>query len=117
MYNLKNKELSILSSSIKTVFVIKVSCNLFVPMNMSRDKEDNDAGLSERTQKQIDELPKHAQGIYKEAHKNALERYQDPDKRRNSNESAEEVAHKVAWVAVKNEYEKKGDKSVKKADD
>ncbi len=62
--------------------------------------------LSESTQKRIDELPSHAQEIYKEAHANALERYQDPDKRRDSNESAEEVAHKVAWSAVKNEYEK-----------
>ena len=84
-------------------------------MDMPGNKQDN-AGLSERTQKQIDELPMHAQEIYKEAHKSALERYQDPDKRRNSNESAEEVAHKVAWDAVKNEYEKKGDSWVKKAD-
>ncbi len=63
---------------------------------MPRNKEEGESGLSERTQKQIDELPKHAQEIYKEAHKSALERYQDPDKRRDTNESAEEVAHKVA---------------------
>ena len=84
---------------------------------MQGNQEDDDNRLSERTQKQIDELPKHAQEIYKEAHKSALERYQDPDKRRNSNESAEEVAHKVAWDAVKNEYEKKGDRWVKKVAD
>ncbi len=84
---------------------------------MPKNQEDGDNRLSERTQKQIDELPKHAQEIYKEAHKSALERYQDPDKRRNSNESAEEVAHKVAWDAVKNQYEKKGDKWVKKSSD
>ncbi len=82
---------------------------------MPRNQEAGDTSLSERTQKQIDELPKHAQEIYKEAHKSALERYQDPDKRRDSNESAEEVAHKVAWDAVKNEYEKKDDKWVKKS--
>jgi cation transport regulator len=82
---------------------------------MPRNQEDGDDRISERTQKQIDELPKHAQEIYKEAHKSGLERYQDPDKRRDSNESAEEVAHKVAWVAVKNQYEKKGDKWVKKS--
>jgi cation transport regulator len=86
-------------------------------MNMPKNQEDGDNRLSERTQKQIDELPKHAQEIYKEAHKSALERYQDPDKRRNSNESAEEVAHKVAWDAVKNQYEKNGDKWVKKSSD
>ncbi len=81
---------------------------------MPRNQGDRDAGLSERTQKQIDELPKHAQEIYKEAHKSAIERYQDPDKRRDRNESAEEVAHKVAWDAVKNKYEKKGDSWEKK---
>ncbi len=86
-------------------------------MNMSRNREDGESSLSERTQKQIDELPKHAQEIYREAHKSALERYQDPDKRRDPNESAEEVAHKVAWDAVKNEYEKKDDKWVKKSSD
>ncbi len=83
-------------------------------MNMPRDQQDGDTQLSERTKKQIDELPEHAQEIYKEAHQSALERYQDPEKRRNSNESAEEVAHKVAWDAVKNKYEKKGDNWVKK---
>lgn len=84
-------------------------------MSMPSNNEDGDSRLSERTQKQIDELPNHAQEIYKEAHESALERYQDPEKRRNSNESAEEVAHKVAWNAVKNEYEKKGDKWIKKS--
>lgn len=84
-------------------------------MSMPSNNEDGDSRLSERTQKQIDEVPNHAQEIYKEAHESALRRYQDPEKRRNSNESAEEVAHKVAWNAVKNEYEKKGDKWVKKS--
>ena len=84
-------------------------------MSMPSNNEDGDSLLSERTQKQIDELPNHAQEIYKEAHESALESYQDPEKRRNSNVSAEEVAHKVAWNAVKNEYEKKGDKWVKKS--
>ncbi len=83
-------------------------------MNMPRDQQDGDTQLSERTKKQIDGLPEHAQEIYKEAHQSALERYQDPEKRRNSNESAEEVAHKVAWDAVKNKYEKKGDSWEKK---
>lgn len=82
---------------------------------MPKNQEDGGTRLSERTQKQIDELPKHAQEIYREAHESALERYQDSDKRRDSNESAEEVAHKVAWDAVKNEYEKKGDKWVKES--
>lgn len=104
----------VLFFSRRTVFVIKVPCNLHRQVNMPGNQEDGGNRLYERTQKQIDESPKHAQEIYKEAHKSALERYHDPDKRRNPNESAEEVTHKVAWDAVKNKYEKKGDKWVKK---
>jgi len=48
-------------------------------------------------------LPGHAQDIYLAAYNNALEQYQDPEKRR-GDVSLEEVAHKVAWAAVKNEY-------------
>jgi cation transport regulator len=60
-------------------------------------------------QKQIDSLPKHAQEIYKEAHLNALKQYQKPEKRRGGKkQSAEQVAHKVTWAAVKKKYEKQG---------
>ena len=54
-----------------------------------------------------DNLPSHAQDIYREAFDNAWDEYPDPDKRR-GNESREEVAHKVAWAAVKQKYEKVG---------
>lgn len=50
-------------------------------------------------------LPKHAQEIYKEAFNNAWEQYKDPEKRR-GNASREEVSHKVAWSAVEQKYEK-----------
>ncbi len=50
-------------------------------------------------------LPEHARHIYQKAHDNALEQYEDPKKRRD-NASLEETAHKVAWAAVKEEYEK-----------
>ncbi|PLY11534.1 MAG: cation transport regulator ChaB [Arcobacter sp.] len=50
-------------------------------------------------------LPKHAQEIYKEAYNSAWEEYKDP-KDRKDDSSREEVAHKVAWAAVKNVYEK-----------
>jgi cation transport regulator len=71
--------------------------------------------LSTRTKKQIDSLPEHAQHIYKKSHDNAIIQYQDPEKRRGGKgESAEEVAHKVSWAAVKREYKKKGDKWVRK---
>jgi len=52
-----------------------------------------------------DNLPKHAQVIYKEAYNSAWERYEDPDKRR-GDASREETARRVAWAAVKNGYEK-----------
>ena len=54
-----------------------------------------------------DNLPPH-QDIYREAFNSAFEEYQDASKRR-GNESQEEVAHKVAWAAVKQKYEKVGD--------
>jgi len=50
-------------------------------------------------------LPKHAQDIFKEAYNHALEEYKDPNKRRDDS-TLEEVAHKVAWAAVKNKYHK-----------
>lgn len=50
-------------------------------------------------------LPGHAQEIYMAAYNNASEQYTDPAKRR-GHASAEEVARKVAWSAVKQEYEK-----------
>lgn len=50
-------------------------------------------------------LPQHAEEIYLEAYKNALEQYKDPQKRR-GNASLEETAHRVAWAAVKQKYEK-----------
>ncbi len=50
-------------------------------------------------------LPAHAQKIFLDAFNNAWKEYDDPHKRRGS-ESQEEAAFKVAWAAVKNEYEK-----------
>jgi cation transport regulator len=55
-----------------------------------------------------DNLPEHAQDIFKEAFNSAWDEYADPDKRR-GHESQEEVSFKVAWAAVKNEYEKGDD--------
>jgi|SRR5687767_2507685 len=73
--------------------------------NNNGDKEEKD--LSDITKERINELPSHAQEIFKEAHSSALEQYEDPDKRRGGKkESNEEVAHKVAWSAVKKKYKK-----------
>lgn len=57
-------------------------------------------------------LPKHAQDIYREAYNHAFEQYKDPKKRR-GNVSQEEVSHKTAWAAVENKYKKEGDDWVK----
>lgn len=62
-----------------------------------------------------DNLPAHAQDIYKEAYNSAWDEYKDPEDRR-GDDSREEVAHKVAWAAVKKMYEKKNGKWVKKKD-
>lgn len=53
-------------------------------------------------------LPAHAQDIYKEAFNSAWDQYADPKDRR-GDDSREEVAHQVAWSAVKQSYEKNTD--------
>lgn len=86
-----------------------------MPKNTKIKRDENEDDLSEATEKRIDQLPDHAQHIFKKAHSSAVKEYQDPDKRRGGRkQSAEEVAHKVAWAAVKKEYTKDGDKWVKK---
>lgn len=52
-------------------------------------------------------LPKHAQEIYKSAFNSAWDQYSDHNNR-------EETAHKVAWSAVKEKYAKRDDRWVKK---
>ena len=61
--------------------------------------------LAELPENVRDNLPSHAQEIYKEAYNSAWEQYADPDERRDD-ASREEVAHRVAWAAVKKKYEK-----------
>ena len=63
-------------------------------------KTDSDLPESVR-----DALPKHAQDIYRSAYNSAWDEYADPSKRRGG-ESRDEAAHKVAWAAVKDKYEK-----------
>jgi cation transport regulator len=85
--------------------------------SMSSRRGSSSSALSARTRKAIDTLPSHAQKIYSKAHKNALKQYASPSKRRGGKrQSKEQVAHKVAWSAVKKEYKKKGDKWVPKKD-
>jgi cation transport regulator len=50
-------------------------------------------------------LPKHSQTIYRKAFNSAWEQYASPDKRR-GDADREETAHRVAWAAVKQVYEK-----------
>jgi cation transport regulator len=83
----------------------------------SSNTRGSSSALSSRTRKAIDTLPSHGQKIYNKAHKNALKQYTSPSKRRGGKQqSKEQVAHKVAWSAVKKEYKKKGDKWVSKKD-
>ena len=53
-------------------------------------------------------LPSHAQHIYKEAFNSAYEEYKDSEDRQ-GNAGREETAHKVAWNAVKQKYQKGND--------
>lgn len=55
-----------------------------------------------------DNVPKHAQEIYKEAFNSAWDQYEDPDDRR-GDATREETAHRVAWAAVKEKYAKGDD--------
>lgn len=48
-----------------------------------------------------DHLPEHAQDIYREAFNHAWEQYA-------GNPRQEEIAHRVAWAAVKRQYVKAG---------
>jgi cation transport regulator len=83
--------------------------------SVSQKKSKLDTRISSRTKMQIDSLPEHAQHIFIKTHASALKQYQDPDKRRGGkSESAEEVAHKAAWAAVKKKYKKKDDEWVRK---
>lgn len=60
-------------------------------------------------------LPDHAQAIYKEAFNSAYDQYKNPEDRR-SDADREETAHKVAWAAVKQRYEKSPNGAWKKKD-
>ncbi|WP_048307448.1 putative cation transport regulator ChaB [Halomonas sp. PR-M31] len=53
-------------------------------------------------------LPSKAQTIYKEAFNSAWDEYKKPEDRR-GDASREETAHRVAWAAVKEKYEKGDD--------
>lgn len=54
-------------------------------------------------------LPHDAQTIYREAFNNAYARYRKSDPR------YEEIAHRVAWTAVKRSYQKAGDEWLPKS--
>lgn len=63
-----------------------------------------------------DNVPRHAQEIYLEAFSSAWDQYADPDERR-GDASREETAHRVAWAAVKQKYEKGDDGRWHRKDD
>lgn len=51
-------------------------------------------------------LPMHAQEIYMASFNSAHAEYHLKSKRRDPNESLEDICHKVAWTAVKHTYHK-----------
>ncbi len=61
--------------------------------------------ISELPDSVRDSLPNHAQEIYQAAYNSAWEQYDEPEERRDD-ASREETAHRVAWAAVKRDYEK-----------
>jgi cation transport regulator len=69
--------------------------------------------ISELPESVKDNLPEHAQEIYFAAYNNAWDEYKDPDERR-GDASREETAHRVAWAAVKQKYEKQNGDWVRK---
>lgn len=87
-------------------------------MGGRQERKGKGIPISARTKKQIDTLPEHAQHIYKKTYASALEQYQNPEKRRGGKrESAEQVAHKAAWAAVKKQYKKQGNDWLKKEEE
>ncbi len=62
-----------------------------------------------------DNLPGHAQEIYRKAFNNAWDQYDDPEDRR-GDADREETAHRVGWSAIKQEYEKEDGEWVEKDD-
>ena len=69
--------------------------------------------ISELPKSVQESLPKKAQQIYLRVFNSAWNEYADP-KRRRSGASREETAHKVAWSAVKESYEKRGGRWVER---
>jgi cation transport regulator len=55
----------------------------------------------------MENLPEHAQEIYRKSFNHAWETYADPGKRNNPDDTQESVAHKVAWSAVEKTYKKR----------
>lgn len=82
------------------------------PKGSQKDTMPYDS-LTELPDSVRDNLPKHAQEIYQSAFNNAWDEYRNADDRE-GDASREETAHKVAWSAVKQSYEKRDGNWVKR---
>ncbi len=69
--------------------------------------------LSELPESVRNNLPEHAQEIYLAAFNSAWAQYKDPGDRK-GDDDRETVAHKVAWSAVKEKYEKQNNRWTEK---
>ncbi len=65
------------------------------------------ASVNELPSSVLRHLPAHAQEIYRSAFNNAWVEYED-----RGPQMREQLAHRVAWAAVKRKYEKDGDRWV-----
>jgi len=72
--------------------------------------------LSDLPESVKENLPEHAQEIYRAAFNSAWGEYDRPEERRDD-ATREETAHRVAWSAVKKNYEKKDNHWVEKGEE
>ena len=63
------------------------------------------ASINDLPKNVANNLPKHAQEIFKEAFNNAYDEYKHPGDRK-THDDRENTARRVAWSAVKQKYEK-----------
>lgn len=68
------------------------------------DKKSQRANDEPTIPSTLERSDEHAEAIYRETLKSAIEQYGDNER-----------AYQTAWAAVKDQYEKRGDKWVKKA--
>ena len=96
---------------IRVAIVAAILSNIY-DLTMS-NKEMPYSNISDLPKNVTENLPRHAQEIYLKAFNSAWDEYKDPEDRRGS-AGREQIAHKVAWSAVEQMYQKDGNRWIKK---